>query len=166
MSGPMRQLVLLRHAKAAVDAATGEDYDRPLAARGLEDAPAVAQALVEAGADPQIVLVSDAKRTRETWALVSPAFPKAEVRFLKSLYLSPSEAVATEAEKAGAERVMIVAHNPGLHELASRLAHRNNALETKLRAKFPTCAGAVFARKDADSSWKLQAFVTPKTISD
>ena len=49
MSGPMRQLVLLRHAKAAVDAATGEDYDRPLAARGLEDAPAVVQALDEAG---------------------------------------------------------------------------------------------------------------------
>jgi phosphohistidine phosphatase len=162
----MRQLVLLRHAKAAIDSETGEDFDRPLAVRGQEDAPVVAQALVEAGADPQVVLVSEAKRTRETWALVSPAFPKAEVRFLKSLYLCPSETVAAEAEKAGAERVMVVAHNPGLHELASRLAHRNNALETKLRAKFPTCAGAVFARKDADSSWKLQAFVTPKTISD
>ena len=162
----MRQLILLRHAKAAVDSDTGEDFDRPLAARGREDAPVVAQALVDAGADPQVVLVSDAKRTRETWALVSTAFPKAEVRFLKSLYLSSSETLASEAEKAGAERVMIVAHNPGLHELASRWAHRNNPLETKLRAKFPTCAGAVFARKDADSSWKLQAFVTPKTISD
>ena len=130
----MRQLVLLRHAKAAVDSETGEDFDRPLAARGREDASIVAQALIDAGADPQIVLVSDAKRTRETWALVGPAFPKAEVRFLKSLYLSSSETVVTEAEKAGVERVMIVAHNPGLHELASRLAHRNNALETQLRA--------------------------------
>ncbi len=162
----MRQLILLRHAKAAVDSDTGEDFDRPLAARGREDAPVVAQALVDAGADPQVVLVSDAERTRETWALVSTAFPKAEVRFLKSLYLSSSETLASEAEKAVAERVMIVAHNPGLHELASRWAHRNNPLETKVRAKFPTCAGAVFARKDADSSWKLQAFVTPKTISD
>ena len=162
----MRQLILLRHAKAAVDSDTGEDFDRPLAARGREDAPVVAQALVDAGADPQVVLVSDAKRTRETWALVGASFPKAEVRFLSSLYLGASETLATEAEKAGAERVMIVAHNQGLHELASRWAHRNNPLETKLRAKFPTCAGAVFARKDADSSWKLQAFVTPKTISD
>ena len=66
----MRQLILLRHAKAAVDSDTGEDFDRPLAARGREDAPVVAQALVDAGADPQVVLVSDAKRTRETWALV------------------------------------------------------------------------------------------------
>ena len=71
-----------------------------------------------------------------------------------------------EAEKTGAGNVMLVAHNPGLHELASRFAHRSNPLEIKLRAKFPTCAGAIFMRKDADASWKLQAFVTPKTISD
>jgi phosphohistidine phosphatase len=162
----MRQLTLLRHAKAAVDSDTGEDFDRPLATRGREDAPVVAATLAAEGADPQVVLVSDARRTRETWELAKAAFPKAEVRFLKSLYLCPAETLVTEAEQAGIERVMIVAHNPGLHELASRWAHRNNALETKLRAKFPTCAGAVFARKDVDSSWKLQAYVTPKMISD
>ena len=162
----MRQLVLLRHAKAAVDSDSGEDFDRPLAARGREDAPVVGKALVDAGADPQVVLVSDAKRTRETWGLIAAAFPKAEVRFLKSLYLCPSELLVTEAESAGAERVMIVAHNPGLHELATRWAHRNNELDAKVRAKFPTCAGAVFARKDKDSSFKLQAYVTPKLISD
>ena len=78
----------------------------------------------------------------------------------------PAELLVAEAENAGAERVMIVAHNPGLHELAARWSHRNNELETKVRAKFPTCAGAVFARKDKDSSWKLQAYVTPKLISD
>lgn len=162
----MRQLVLLRHAKAAADSDTGEDFDRPLATRGREDAPVMAQALLAEGVDPQVVLVSDAKRTRETWELAKAAFPKAEVRFLKSLYLCPAETLVTAAEKAGAERVMIVAHNPGLHELAARWAHRNNALEIKLRAKFPTCAGAVFVRKDAESSWKLQAYVTPKMISD
>lgn len=162
----MRQLTLFRHAKAAVNSDTGEDFDRPLAARGREDAPVVAAMLAAEGADPQVVLVSDAGRTRETWELAKAAFPKADVRFLKSLYLCPAETLVTEAEHARAERVMIVAHNPGLHELASRWAHRNNALETKLRAKFPTCAGAVFARKDAESSWKLQAYVTPKMISD
>ena len=162
----MQQLVLLRHAKAAADSDAGEDFDRPLAARGREDAPVVAKALADAGADPQVVLVSAAKRTRETWALVAPSFPKAEVRFLQSLYLAAAEDLAEEAEKAGAERVMIVAHNPGLHELAARWSHRNNELEARVRAKYPTCAGAVFARKDADASWKLQAFVTPKKISD
>ena len=162
----MHQLVLLRHAKAAVDSDTGEDFDRPLAPRGREDAPVVGKALADAGADPQVVLVSAAKRTRETWGLIAPTFPKAEVRFLQSLYLCAAEDLAEEAEKASAERVMIVAHNPGMHELASRWSHRNNDLETRVRAKFPTCAGALFSRKDADASWKLQAYVTPKTISD
>lgn len=162
----MRQLVLLRHAKALADSETGEDIDRPLAPRGREDAPVVGKALAEAGADPIIVLVSDARRTRETWELVSPSFPKAEVRFRSDLYLCPAETIEEEADLAGAERVMVVAHNPGMHELAARWAHRNNELETRVRAKFPTCAGAIYEKKDDSSSWKLQGFVTPKMISD
>jgi phosphohistidine phosphatase len=162
----MRQLILLRHAKAAVDSDTGEDFDRPLAARGREDAPVVAKALADAGADPQVALVSDARRTRETWELAKAAFPKAEVRVLGQLYHCTAETLLREAELAGVERVMLVGHNPGMHELATRMAHRNTALEIRLRAKYPTAAGAVFTRKDAGSSWKLQAFVTPKTVSD
>jgi len=66
-----------RHAKAAANSDTGEDFDRPLAARGREDA-VVGKALAAAGADPQLVLVSSAKRTRETWALVAPRFSSRE----------------------------------------------------------------------------------------
>ncbi len=162
----MRQLVLLRHAKAAADSSTGEDVDRPLAPRGRADAPATAKALADAGADPQIVLVSTAKRTRETWELASPAFRPATVHFLDQLYLAPADMILRLAEEANAERVMVVAHNPGLHELAGRLAHRMNALESRVRAKFPTAAGAIFARRDATSSWKLQDFITPKDAAD
>jgi phosphohistidine phosphatase len=162
----MRQLILLRHAKAVAADEADDDFERGLASRGREDAPVVAAALAAEGATPEIVLVSDAKRTRETWELASASFPKAKVKFLRSLYLCAAETLMAEAEKTGADSVMIVAHNPGLHELASRFAHRSNPLEVKLRAKFPTAAGAIFTRKDADSSWKLQAYVTPKTISD
>ena len=110
--------------------------------------------------------MSDAKRTRETWELVSAVLPEdeGEVPAL-ALSLYGRDADGT-AERAGDDRVMLVGHNPGLHELASRLAHRNNALETRLRAKFPTAAGAIFTRKDKDSAWKLKAYVTPKTVSD
>lgn len=162
----MRQLVLLRHAKAAADSATGEDFDRPLAARGRADAPVVAKALADAGADPQIVLVSAAKRTRETWELCAPAFKPATVHFVDRLYLAAADIIMREAEEAGVERVMIVAHNPGMHELASRLAHRMNALESKVRAKFPTAAGAIFERKDDQASWKLVDYITPKDATD
>jgi len=162
----MKQLILFRHAKAVPADQADDDFDRPLADRGREDTPRVAAALVEAGAAPDIVLVSDSRRTRETWELARPSFPTADVRFLRSLYHGAAETLMREAERAGAERVMLVGHNPGLHDLASRLAHRNNALETKLRNKFPTAAAAVFARKNDDSSWKLEAFVTPKDATD
>ena len=162
----MRQLVLLRHAKAAANSDTGEDFDRPLAARGREDAPGIGEALAGAGAEPEIVLVSSANRTRETWALVASWFPDVTVEFLDTLYLADTDTLMRAAEATGARNVMLVAHNPGLHELASRLAHRNNALESAVRAKFPTAAGAVFGRADEASAWRLQAYITPKTISD
>lgn len=162
----MRQLILMRHAKAATDSDTGEDIDRPLASRGRSDAPVVGKAVADAGADPQVVLVSAAKRTRETWALIAPFFPKAEARFVDHLYLAAADIILREAEEAGTERVMVVAHNPGMHELAARLAHRMNDLESKVRAKYPTAACAIFERKDDASSLRLKDFITPKNATD
>ena len=162
----MRQLVLLRHAKAAANSDTGEDFDRPLAARGREDAPVVGKALAAAGADPQLVLVSSAKRTREMWALVAPSFPAAKVEFRDELYLGEAELLFKAAEEVGVERVMVIAHNPGLHELASRMAPRMNAVESTLRAKYPTAAGAIFERKDDQSSLRLKDCITPKNATD
>lgn len=162
----MLQLTLLRHAKAVPGDEGVDDFARKLADRGRTDAPVTAAALAAEGANPLVVLVSDAARTRETWDLARPHFPRVEVRFLPQLYLCPAEILMAEAEKAQAERVMLVGHNPGLHELASRLASRKNELESRLRAKFPTAAGAIFERKSVESSWKLQTYVTPKTLSD
>lgn len=160
----MLQLTLMRHAKAESASEDKDDFDRMLAAVGREDAPVVAKALAEAGAAPELALVSDARRTRETWDLARPFFPKIDVRFLRSLYLTPAETLLEEAEKAGAERVMLVGHNPGLQDLASRFARGRTDLESKLRSKFPTSAGALFARKTIEASWKLQAFFTPKLL--
>ena len=162
----MRQLILMRHAKAAVDSDTGEDIDRPLASRGRSDAPVVGKAMADAGADPQVVLVSAARRTRETWALIAPFFPEAEVRFVEQLYLAAADIILREAEEAGAERVMVLAHNPGMHELAARLSHRMNDMESKVRAKYPTAGCAIFERKDDASSLRLKDFITPKNATD
>lgn len=162
----MRQLVLLRHAKAAANSDTGEDFDRPLAQRGQDDALVVGKALKDAGADPELVLVSAARRTRETWALIAPNFPHAKVEFRQELYLAEAADLLQAAEEAEVERVMVVSHNPGLHELASRLARGMSALESKLRAKYPTCAASIFAKRDENASWKFQDFITPKNATD
>lgn len=160
----MLQLTLFRHAKAVPGEDGQDDFDRALAPIGREAAPRVATAIFGAGSRPDVALVSDARRTRETWELAASGFPGVAVTFMRSLYLAPAETLYAEAERCGAGNVIIVAHNPGLHDLASRLARRRNALESKLRAKFPTAAAALFTRPDMDASWKLDAYVTPKML--
>ena len=82
----MDRLILLRHAKAESEASSGDDFDRPLAARGRREAQAVGVQLAALGLKPDIALVSPALRTRETWELVEEAVPGAEVRFDPALY--------------------------------------------------------------------------------
>ena len=63
----MRRLILLRHAKAENQAASGEDIDRALTARGLADAARMGQVLADAGLQPDLALVSSGVRARQTW---------------------------------------------------------------------------------------------------
>ncbi len=68
----MLTLCLLRHAKSSSSNPTLPDRDRPLATRGVTDAPLMGKAMAERGIDPELVLCSSARRTRDTLALVLP----------------------------------------------------------------------------------------------
>jgi phosphohistidine phosphatase len=160
----MQQIVLLRHAKAEPAGRDGEDSTRPLSSVGRQQAPRIASALLAAGADPEIALVSDARRTRETWSLVSPVFPRSPAHILGSLYLCTPETLMQEALGSGRDRVMLVGHNPGIHELACQLVEGDGPLERSLREKFPTCAAAVFTRHGGAPRWTLDAYLTPALI--
>lgn len=157
----MRQLILVRHAKAVPAGGQIADFDRPLADQGLIDAPQVARGLAAAGAAPQLALISPARRCRETWAAMQSAFVGVETRLIEVFYDAAAETLLEGAEAAGAERVLLIAHNPGLHELAARFAHRNAPLDQQLRAKLPPAGAALFERVDDSSSWKLTAYLTP-----
>jgi phosphohistidine phosphatase len=158
----MRQLILVRHAKAVPAGGQIDDFDRPLADQGRSEAPTVARKLAAAGAAPQLALVSTARRCRETWAAMQDAFPGVEAKFIEDFYDAPAEALLEGAGAAGLERVLVLAHNPGLHELAARFAHRNAPLDQQLRAKLPPAGAALFERAEDIASWKLTAYVTPE----
>lgn len=160
----LRQLTLLRHAKAVPFEDDASDFDRSLAERGLADAAMMGPRLVDAGVAPEVVLVSTALRTRQTWEQVAPSFPSADVRFLRTLYLAPAEMLRIEALRAGADRVMIIAHNPGLQDLACNYARSESPLDQLVRAKYPTCAACLFERRAEDGDWKLRAFLTPRDV--
>jgi phosphohistidine phosphatase len=145
----MDRLILFRHGKAEPESESGEDFDRRLAARGSRESAAMGWQLADLGFRPDLVLVSPAARTRETWAAVEPCFPRAEARFEEELYHADSGSVRQEVERAGAGvgTVMVVGHNPGLQELAVQLLTEGASppsLIARAVRQFPTAATAVF----------------------
>ena len=121
----MLTLSLMRHAKSDWGDLDLDDFDRALAPRGIKAAPLMAKEIVRLGLTPHLVLCSGAVRTRATLALMVPEFgalPPA-IRYDDQLYLAPPHTLlGVVGQHAKSEtRVMIVAHNPGLHALALEL---------------------------------------------
>lgn len=160
----MQRLILLRHGKAETAAGAGGDFDRGLTDRGRRDSALIGRALAEAGIAPDLVLVSPARRAMETWQAVRAAFPKARMAPTRDLYHASPDALADAIDAAG-ETVgvlMIIGHNPGLHELSTALVlDRRTAAEQALGGSFPTGAAAVFA-VGLDGGFTLERFLTPR----
>lgn len=118
-------LTLMRHAKSSWNETSQHDHDRPLNARGHEDAPEMARRLLDRGSVPQLILSSSAQRTRQTTEHVLDIFgsPQPEVHFEQSLYLGEPGALldAVLALPEGNTHIMIIAHNPGIEDLSAHL---------------------------------------------
>ncbi len=176
----MRRLLLLRHAKAERDSPSGSDRDRPLAARGRNDATELGAWLVRhQSLLPDLVLISTAVRTRETWDIVRRQFSdetaQGPAEHLPELYgAGPAQLLAIiRSVGPDPERLMIVGHNPGLHDLALRLIGGGDAAgRAALADNLPTSALAVidFAVENWDSiafgGGQLARFVSPKLLKE
>jgi len=149
----MRRLILFRHAKAEARAPGQEDIDRPLAERGRADAAAMARLAVGRGLIPDLALVSPALRTRQTWLLAHPALGEVIAEVRDGLYNATAEEIMAEVAlvDAAVESVMVVGHNPGLHELAVNLLVEGGAAAAdveRVAARFPTATLAAFLFDD------------------
>jgi phosphohistidine phosphatase len=176
MRATMRQLLLLRHAKSSWDPAAMPDRDRPLNARGRRSAAAMRQAMRDLGLAPDVVLVSTARRTMETLEALEPWDDTPLVDAMDSLYLaSPMQLTAVLHGVAETVRsVLLIGHNPGMHDLALSLAGPGAMLgggknEHALAEGFPTGALAEFV---VPGSWwdlregggRLVRFLTPRML--
>ncbi|OLZ72187.1 phosphohistidine phosphatase [Streptomyces sp. IMTB 2501] len=147
-TGPLRRLVVLRHAKSAWPEGV-EDHERPLATRGRRDAPAAGRALAEADCLPDLVLCSTAVRARRTWELASAEWgTPPPVRYDERLYAAdvPDLLEVVREAPPEVETLLVVGHNPGLEELVLELAREglDDTLD-RVRTKFPTSAIAVLS---------------------
>lgn len=120
----MRQLVLLRHATAE-DAVGRDDFGRQLTARGRADAARMGRWLAHDGLVPDLVLASAAPRAAQTARLACEALgvPAASVHEEERLYgVGPAALLQRlAAVPASARRVLVVAHNPTLEQVAVHL---------------------------------------------
>ena len=121
----MSELYLLRHAKAVPAEEGGADRERPLEPRGRKAAQAVGGWIGKHRLQPDLVLCSPSLRTRQTLDLIGPSFEKPPKILLEDgLYLAAGDRLLARLRRVptACERVMLVGHNPGLHELALFLA--------------------------------------------
>ena len=140
----MKRLYLLRHAKSSWKDARLADHDRPLAGRGRRASKAIARQLHDRGIEPELVLCSTARRARETLDRIAPALGTPDVAIEPDLYIADAHALLERLRSVpdAIESVMLIGHNPAMHELAIDLA-RPSPTASELADGYPTAALAV-----------------------
>jgi len=169
----MRRLYLIRHAKAEPGVGQ-DDYERALTSRGRADACRIVSALVASEPAPAVPIHSGALRTKQTAEIFAAHWPRrVELQEEIGLYDATKDMLFARAcaLSDSVDCVGLVGHNPGIGELAARLAGTGAHPELRrLAYKFPTCAVAVIdfdvaAWDDIDPGRGLLArFLTPAEL--
>ncbi len=140
-----RKLFIIRHGKSSWDNEGLDDFDRPLAERGIRSANDMAQRLNELGQVPELILSSPASRALNTalimsgiWGLEASALQIHDPIYMA--YVSEIEQVVAEVPSE-IQNLAIFGHNP------SFTMYANKFLEEQLD-NLPT-AGVVIVTLDA-----------------
>jgi len=122
----MKHLTLIRHAKSSWNNPSLTDFDRPLNKRGIHDAPRVGTAIEQAGISFDRVLCSDARRARQTLSLISQGVTIDEgvIEYRHDMYGASADHLLScvAGQPDTVSRIALVGHNPGMEDLANRLA--------------------------------------------
>ena len=164
----LKMLYILRHAKAAPEAHEG-DAERPLTKRGRKAAAAMGEYLARLEPSPALVLCSTSRRTRETLDEIRPLLDtEPQLLFEDALYLAGLSRLLDRLQRLPeqTQSVLLIGHNPGLHQLAASLASEAG----ELAETFPTAALAVLRVSGRWSALRahqatLIDFKTPKLLS-
>jgi len=136
----MKTLILIRHAKSSWQDLGASDFDRCLNHRGLHDAPMMGERLA-ARLDASAIgldafVCSTARRAAQTAEALAAQlqFPIAGMDWRRELYLSSPETMLDVIRflPDEAATAALLAHNPGITELAEQLTG-------KYFGNVPTC---------------------------
>lgn len=160
----LENLVLFRHGKAQRPYDAPDDFSRELTERGCDDALAQALRLKAMGFVPDIACVSTALRASQTWDQAASVFENCKTKLTRELYHASADKYLEVAKETLANNVIIVAHDPGLHELCRhflRGSPEDNS-NNLLHFGFPT-AGIAWFKADAKNrnGFELLQFFDP-----
>ena len=138
---------MLRHAASRGGGPTTPDHDRPLAPDGRRAARRVGGFLRRVERQPVVILCSTAQRAQQTADLVAAALGHVEIVLDAGLYEADAADLLRTVQRvpAGATAVMVVGHNPGMHELALELTESAGGVDDPRLAAFPAGALACIA---------------------
>lgn len=140
----MIRLYLFRHAKSSWKTDGLDDFDRSLNGRGRAAAPAMGAFMRDEDINPELILCSAARRTRETLALILPFLRGDTVIHIEhDLYLADTNSLFNRLRGITPDvgHVMLIGHNPGMQDLAEHLiVPEESPAQRGLRSKFPTAA--------------------------
>jgi phosphohistidine phosphatase len=165
------RLILMRHGKSDWTDDDVSDHARVLNKRGRAACDAIGDWLAQHGALPDQVLCSDAARTAETWARIAPHLPGVPAPdFQATLYLASAGTLFSAIQGAQGATLAVVAHNPGIGDLASLLC-----AERPTHARFrcyPTLATLIVDfdiahwSDLAPQTGQVAAFIVPRDLTD
>jgi phosphohistidine phosphatase len=141
---PGRRLIVMRHAEAG-ELPGGPDIERALQPRGRRDSEAAGRWLASRGIQPDLVLCSAARRTRQTWQQIAEVLAEGtpgslpDVLVERRLYQADIDDLAEIIRETSSEvgTLLYIGHNPE----AARLV----GLLTGTEPAFPAAAIAVIS---------------------
>lgn len=164
----MKTLLILRHAKSSWGDARLSDHERPLNARGAQDAPTMGRLLRQEELAPDLILSSSARRAVDTAQLVAESCGyEDEIFVLRTLYHGAPEDFMEAVHEHGGEAdvILVVGHNPGLEELVEELTGEDEIMPTAALAHVSLAINS-WAQLDLDGAQgRLQNLWRPKEMA-
>ncbi len=164
-------LILTRHAKSSWGDPDVDDFDRILNGRGRRSSDAIGAWLAARGHLPDVVLVSDAKRTVETWSRMAHHFPNtATMTSNPGLYLASATTILGVLRTQADPVCMLICHNPGIADFASRIATKPPSHPRF--EDYPTGATSIIRfenKRWSDVTWgngQVEDFIVPRDLID
>lgn len=160
-----RRLIVMRHAESASADPSTSDHERRLTETGKHQAAAIAARLIELGWTPQVVVGSDAQRTRQTWHVMKSVFDPAPLaQWKESLYLAGVDAIEESLVRLADDvtDVLLLGHNPGWQSTISYFSGHQERL-TPASAALLHGTGDTWADAAFSGNFELVQVLRPDT---